>query len=99
VTMTEMLLEEVNPNGNIQAIVEADEDVCCFYLFTAPDTQFGMRSVWVGNHSLAPEVFEIERMQSGSPPRNPARHCRHTAGRAALGGKPEEICSHRVLRV
>jgi hypothetical protein len=85
--MTEVLLEEVNANGNIQAVVEADDDVCYFYLFPAPDTKFAMKSVWVGNHSRAPEAVEIERMQSGSPPRNPARHCRHTAGRAALAAE------------
>ncbi|HKD30645.1 MAG TPA: hypothetical protein VKC66_32650 [Xanthobacteraceae bacterium] len=85
--MAEILLEEVNPNGNIQAVVECDDHVCYFYLFVAPDTQFGMKSVWVGNHSRAPEDLDIERMQSGSPPRNPARHCRHTAGRAALAAE------------
>jgi len=82
--MAETLLEEVNPNGNIQAVVESDDDVCYFYLFAAPDIQFGMKSVWVGNHSRAPEALEIERMEAGSPPQNPARHCRHSAGRAAL---------------
>ena len=85
--MAEILLEEVNPNGNIQAVVECDDHVCYFYLFVAPDTQLGMKSVWVGNHSRAPEDLEIERMQSGYPPRNPARHCRHTAGRAALAAE------------
>src|SRR5258708_717245 len=81
--MAEALLKEVNPNGNIQAVVESDDDVCYFYLFGAPDTRFGMRGVWVRNHSQAPGAFEIERLQSGSPSRNPARHCRHPAGRAA----------------
>src|SRR5215470_7220780 len=81
--MTETLLEEVNPNGNVQAVVESDEDVCYFYLFAAPDTQFETKSVWVGNSSQAPEDLEIEHLRSGSPSRNPARHCRHTEGRAA----------------
>src|SRR5215813_1149498 len=45
--MAEILLEEVNPNGNIQAVVECDDHVCYFYLFVAPDTQFGMKSVWL----------------------------------------------------
>jgi hypothetical protein len=81
--MAETLLEEVNPNGNIQAVVESDDDACYFYLFPAPDTQFGMKSVWVRNHTRAPETLDVERMQSGSPPRNPARHCRDTEGRPA----------------
>jgi hypothetical protein len=85
--MTAALLEEVNPNGNIQAVVESDDDVCYFYLFAAPGTQFGMKSVWVGNRSRAPEALEIERLRSGSPSRNPARHCCHTAGRAGLAAE------------
>jgi hypothetical protein len=85
--MGEMLLEEVNPNGNIQAIVESDDDVCYFYLFAGPDTQFGMKSVWVGNRSRAPEVLDVERLRSGAPSPNPARHCRHKTGRAALSAQ------------
>ena len=81
--MAKTLLEEVNPNGNIQAVVESDDDVCYFYLSAAPDTQFGVKSVWVRNHTRAPETLEVERMRSGSPSRNPARHCRDTAGRPA----------------
>jgi hypothetical protein len=81
--MTETLLEEVNPNGNIQAVVESDDHACYFYLFAAPDTHLGMKSVWVRNHMGAPEALETERMRSGSPSRNPARHCRDTSGRPA----------------
>ena len=74
--MAESLLEELNPNGNIQAVVESDEATCYFYLFAAFDTSFGMKSVWVRNHSQAPNALEVERLRSGSPSRNPARHCR-----------------------
>jgi hypothetical protein len=28
--MAETLLDEVNPDGNIRAVVESDDDVCCF---------------------------------------------------------------------
>jgi hypothetical protein len=56
--MAETLLKEVSPNGNIQAVVESDDEVSYFYLFAAPETQFGMKSVWVGNRSRAPEVLE-----------------------------------------
>jgi hypothetical protein len=87
--MAEMLLEEVNANGNIQAVVESDDDVCYFYLFAAPDTQLGVKSVWVRNHTPAPEALEVERLRSGVPPRNPASHCRHTAGQAALA--PQDL--------
>ena len=85
--MAETLLEDVNPNGNIQAVVESDDDACYFYLFAAPDTQLGVKSVWVRNHTRAPEELEFERLRSGAPPRNPARHCRHAAGQAALAAE------------
>ncbi|HJQ59791.1 MAG TPA: suppressor of fused domain protein [Vineibacter sp.] len=81
--MAVTLLEEVNPNGNIQAVVESDGDVCYFYLFAAPDTQFETKSVWICNHTRAPESLDVGRMQTGSPSRNPARHCRDTTGRPA----------------
>ena len=79
--MAETLLEEVNRNGNIQAVVETDDDACYFYLFAAPHTQLGTKSVWVRNHTRAPEALEFERLRSGSPSRNPACYCRHAAGR------------------
>src|SRR5215471_14827203 len=84
--MTETLLEEVNPNGNVQAVVESDDDTCYFYLF-APHTHLGTKSVWVRNQTGAPEAIEVERMRSGSPSPNPACHCRHTAGRTAPAAK------------
>src|SRR6516225_6527991 len=64
--MVATLLKEVNPNGNIQAVVESDDDACYFYLF-APHTQLGTKSVWVRNHTRAPEAIEVERMRSGLP--------------------------------
>jgi hypothetical protein len=78
--MAEVLFEEVGPNGNIQAVVEADEDVCFFYLFGAEDTGFGMRSVWVRNHAQAPDILDVARMRAGLPPSNPKAHCRHPQG-------------------
>jgi suppressor of fused protein SUFU len=87
--MAATLLEEVNPNGNIQAVVESDDHACYFYLFAAPDTQLGTKSVWVRNHTRAPEAFEVERLRSGFPSRNPAHHCRHAAGQAVFA--PQDL--------
>ena len=78
--MSEVLLEEVGPNGNIQAVVEADEDVCYFYLFGDEGTNFGVRSVWVRNHSAAPDFLSITRLTSGVAPKNPGVYCRHPQG-------------------
>jgi hypothetical protein len=78
--MGAVLFEEVGPNGNIQAVVEADEEVCYFYLFGTQETDFGMRSVWVRNHSQAPDSLDVARMRAGAPPKNPKAHCRHPQG-------------------
>ena len=78
--MPEVLLVAVGPNGNIQAVVEADENVCYFYLFGAEGIDFGMRSVWVRNHSQAPVTLDVAHMKEGGPPKNPAAHCRHPEG-------------------
>jgi len=91
--MAETLLEEVNRNGNIQAVVESDDDACYFYLFAAPHTQLGMKSVWVRNHTRAPVALEVERLRSGTPSRKPrsplsyrrpgCTRCRRSASRLA----------------
>lgn len=78
--MAEVLLEEVGPNGNIQAVVESDDDVCFFYLFGAPETDFEMKSVWVRNHTPAPDAPDVARMKAGNPPRNQASCCRYPKG-------------------
>lgn len=58
--MAETLLEEVNPpNGNIQAVVESDDDSCyCYFYLFPPHTQLGTKSVWVRNHTRAPEEWD-----------------------------------------
>ncbi len=82
--MSDVLLEEVNPNGNLQVMVEADDQVCYLYLNGAPDLQFGVRALWLRNHVPAPAQLDVERMKAGSPPRNPAAHCRHPQGQPRL---------------
>ena len=49
----DVLLEEYNPNGNIQAAVECDSDACYFYLVGDPETELGTRSVWVRGRASA----------------------------------------------
>ncbi len=90
--MADVLLEEVGPNGNVQAVVESDEHVCYFYLFGAPDSDFGMKAAWVRNHTPAIQGLDGDRMRAGLPPRNPAPCCRHPAGLA-----PPEKESLRVV--
>lgn len=82
--MAEVLLEDVNPNGNIQAVVEADEQVSFFYLCPAEGLDFETKSVWVRNHIPAPRTLDAARMKAGLPPANPATHCRHKQGAPSL---------------
>ncbi len=87
--MPETLLEDVGPNGNIQAVVEAHDDVCYFYLFGAKETEFGIRSVWVRNLAPADDAFDIERLREGEPVKNPRANCYHPQGLPAP--KPEHL--------
>lgn len=78
--MTQVLLEEVNPNGNLQAIVESTEDVCFLYLVGAPETKFATRTTWIRNHRNAPASLNVDGMKQGNPPCQPATHCHHPDG-------------------
>ena len=43
-----VLLEEVNPNGNVQALVEQEDRVAYLYLYSAEETGLPrVRSCWV----------------------------------------------------
>jgi hypothetical protein len=80
--VSNILLEQISPLGNVQAIVEADDDTVFFYLNGAPDTGLGVKSVWVRNLRPAPRVLDVGGMAKGGPPMNPAAHCRSTSGSA-----------------
>lgn len=77
------LLEEISPNGNVAAWVEADGAVCYFYLSRAGDADFKTRSVWVRNLTGAPTALDKERMRGGNPPLNPSGYCKYRAGQPA----------------
>ena len=85
------LLEEVGPNGNVQAVVEAVDDVCYFYLFGAEGTNFETKSVWVRNLTAAPKSLDRNRMRAGKPPLNPAGNCNHPDGLALPDKEKLEI--------
>lgn len=76
VSAQRVLLEEVNPHGTVQAVVEADDQVVHFYLYGAPDSGFGVKSVWVRNLSSAPDALDVEAMKAGRAPMNPQPHCK-----------------------
>jgi hypothetical protein len=72
----DVLLEEYNPYGNIQAVVEVSSGACYFYLVGDADTDFGTHSVWVRNLTAAPERLDVEAMRAGQAPLNPRVHTR-----------------------
>ncbi|MEZ5942524.1 MAG: suppressor of fused domain protein [Planctomycetaceae bacterium] len=82
--MNDVLLEQVNPNGNVQAVVESTDQAVYFYLYGSPKIEFPMKSVWVRNLTPAPEALDVGSMRQGLPPANPAPFCRHPEGLSPL---------------
>lgn len=81
---SEIIIESVSPNGNIEAVVEQDRNVAFFYLRGAPDTEFGVRACWVRNLGPAPEALDQAGMAAGNPPMLPRNQCSHPRGAPAL---------------
>jgi hypothetical protein len=87
----EVLLEDISPNGSMQAIVEQDDRVVYFYLVPSPDTGLARRSCWVRNLQPGPEELDTAAMQAEQAPLLPRRSCRHPVGAAP--------CEAETLRV
>ena len=78
----QVILFERSPYGNIDAIVEHDNQTVYFYL--ASQNRFGMRSCWLGNLVEGPLVMSEADLQKGKPPLVPRIHCTHPSGRELL---------------
>lgn len=76
----DILVEAMSPNGNIMAIVQATPASVHLYLTARPETNFGMRAVWVRNLAPAPAAIRAEVVQRGEPPMMPAATCAHPQG-------------------
>jgi hypothetical protein len=87
--MARVLLEDVSPLGNAHAVVEANGDVCFFYLSGAPETKLGMRAVWVRNLKRAPKQFKAKR---GEPPMNPQAFCKNAEAGALPTAEELRVC-------
>ena len=66
------LLFETSPYGNMDAIVQHDDQSVYFYLHG--DESFGTRACWVRNLAEAPYVLDKDVMQHGLPPMMPRTH-------------------------
>ena len=76
----ELVLEEVSPNGNIEAVVEQDDRAVFLYLRGDPEIDFGVRSCWVRNLGPAPATLDVDAMRNGSAPMLPRGNCAHPTG-------------------
>ena len=77
---SQILLTEISPHDNLQAIVEQDERVVYFYLEGHSESPFGVRSCWIRNLQPAPLELDVAEMEKGIPPRLPKKFCSHPQG-------------------
>ena len=76
----EVILEEVSPHGNLEAIVEQDDRVAHFYLRSPEFENFGLKTCWIRNLQKAPDTLDVEGMRQGVPPMLPKEFCLHPEG-------------------
>ncbi len=77
----DVLIHNVSPSGNVEAIVQQDGRSIYMYLRGSDDLKgFGLRPVWVRNLLPAPETFSREDAANGVPPLLPKRFCAHPEG-------------------
>ncbi len=77
--MSETLIEQASPFGNIVAVAEDDGRVVYFYLHYTQrddDTRPPMKACWVRNRLPAPAKFDPAAMRDGLPPLLSAAHCK-----------------------
>lgn len=80
-----IVLEQISPNGNVQVVVEQDDDVAYIYLFAAPELEIPMRACWLRNLKLAPTDLTVKQMRAqGKPPMLPNGFCAHPGGAPPL---------------
>src|SRR5436309_9496379 len=92
--MSQNLIEEMSPFGNIVAYAQDDGRTVYFYLFfrdADEGSQEQFRTCWVRNRERAPSEFNREAMIQGHPPLMPARFCRSPAAGSPLDGNALKI--------
>jgi len=87
----QVIVSEVSPNGNIEAVIEQDDRVAYFYLHGLEDSEFGTRSCWVRNFAAAPKELDVRGMEKGVPPMLPRAHCRHPEGAPRLAPERPQL--------
>lgn len=85
-----VILESRSPSCPITAIAEQDNRTVYFYLF-GDHEDFGVKSCWVRNLTVAPEELETKLMEKGVPPMLTKEFCAFPEGQDKLVEKNLEI--------
>jgi hypothetical protein len=80
----EVLLHDVSPHGNLEAVVEQDDRVAHLYLRAPENEDFGLKSCWVRNLAPAPDELDVAGMREGMAPMLPKEHCAYPKGQPPL---------------
>lgn len=86
----EVVLEFRSPSCPITAIVEQDNRTAYFYLF-GDNEDFGVKSCWIRNLTVAPEMIEVKLMEKGVPPMLPKEFCKFPQGQELLNESNLEV--------
>jgi hypothetical protein len=80
----EVLLHDVSPHGNLEAVVEQDHRVAHLYLRATENEDFGLKTCWVRNLAAAPDALDVAGMREGMAPMLPKEHCAYPQGQPPL---------------
>ncbi|NLR95090.1 hypothetical protein [Flammeovirga agarivorans] len=87
----EILLSQESPNCPIKAIVEQDDRVVYFYLWSQDNSKYNVKSCWVRNLKEAPEKLNSVEMERGLPPMQPKQFCKYPLGEGKLNKSDLQI--------
>lgn len=79
-----ILLEETNPYGSLEAIVEDDGRTIYLYLRHLTNEEWPLKPLWVLNRASAPESEDVDAMKAGQAPLMRRAGTRHPEGAPAL---------------
>lgn len=80
----EIVLNEVSPHGNLEAIIEQDDRAAHLYLRSPEFDGFGLKTCWIRNLTEAPDTLDVKGMRQGIPPMLPMEFCIYPKGQESL---------------
>lgn len=80
----QLVFAETSPYNSVEAIIEQDDQVACFYLRGIDQQRFPMKSCWIRNLVDAPQELDRSRLAQGLPPTLPAGFCRDARAQQPL---------------